>query len=845
MKRNLPIKEGLLERTRLTKMFNEGLEYSLFTVLAGPGYGKTQMAANTLVDHKAHLLWLQITKLDNLSSRFWQDLVEASAKEMPHLADKMKSMEFPDTLPGMDTFLRIFAGTVYLDKQVIWVIDDIDLLENPHIFYFFEMLIEAELENFCLILMTNGKTVIDKINGLTQNKFSMTSDDLRFTEQETAELFHMHNIKLNDDELIEIEKYTDGWALALHLMVLQYSEKNSGSDIKSMKADISLNTVYDLFKQKFFFRYPPEIQKLLVKLAHLEWFTPDLMADVYEGDDQDEIRELDDNVFLSLSRYRQKYYFSKLYRMFLLDNSYLIDEEEKRRMLSTAGDHYTSQNYLSEAIKTYCRCGEYGKMLNVIAVLLGTFYGITDEHTRFILQHIGVLSKEEYQRYPLAAYLEARVFLNSLELGKAEQKLLDLEQRLSGQEDAESRSLLGEVYALLGALHMMRNQEDFGEYYEKACPYIPEGTTFTAPKMLMVGNNHSFCMADNRTGAKERMERATHYAVQWMTKVYNGGMAGSEYLFSAEAAFLSYQFDEARQYAYHSIYKARENEQHDVICNAHCILARIALMQGDYSEVWRELEAIIDYAGKYDNVVIKEIRDTLLAWFYIRVDDCQQIPRWIVSITEQSKTMLSNSRAQVIYGMYLIHIGEFDKLIAFLEHQTVLYLADGIFTGRITVLIMRAIGYQAVGDMDKAIESLWEAYEMTYQNDLPTLFIEAGKHMRRLLAATKKQDKYQFDSKWIDLVNSRAIVYTKKLSAVRNAYQKSKNGNNQETFHLSKREKDILLSLSQGLTREEIASFHSISINTVKSTITNIYNKFGAVNRADAIYIAATKGLLD
>lgn len=61
---------------------------------------------------------------------------------------------------------------------------------------------------------------------------------------------------------------------------------------------------------------------------------------------------------------------------------------------------------------------------------------------------------------------------------------------------------------------------------------------------------------------------------------------------------------------------------------------------------------------------------------------------------------------------------------------------------------------------------------------------------------------------------------------------------------LSKRETEILRHLSQGLTRRDIADADGISVNTAKSVITNVYNKLGAINKADAVRIAASMGLI-
>jgi LuxR family maltose regulon positive regulatory protein len=47
------------------------------------------------------------------------------------------------------------------------------------------------------------------------------------------------------------------------------------------------------------------------------------------------------------------------------------------------------------------------------------------------------------------------------------------------------------------------------------------------------------------------------------------------------------------------------------------------------------------------------------------------------------------------------------------------------------------------------------------------------------------------------------------------------------------------------MTRHEIAEELNISENTVKSFISSIYNKLGAINRADAILLAKNRGYLE
>ncbi|HVW13274.1 MAG TPA: response regulator transcription factor [Mucilaginibacter sp.] len=63
-------------------------------------------------------------------------------------------------------------------------------------------------------------------------------------------------------------------------------------------------------------------------------------------------------------------------------------------------------------------------------------------------------------------------------------------------------------------------------------------------------------------------------------------------------------------------------------------------------------------------------------------------------------------------------------------------------------------------------------------------------------------------------------------------------------FQLSEREKEILRFLCQGLEYKEIALKLSISANTVKKHVINIYDKLHVNSKGHALHIAYTKNLL-
>src|SRR5207245_1859362 len=61
---------------------------------------------------------------------------------------------------------------------------------------------------------------------------------------------------------------------------------------------------------------------------------------------------------------------------------------------------------------------------------------------------------------------------------------------------------------------------------------------------------------------------------------------------------------------------------------------------------------------------------------------------------------------------------------------------------------------------------------------------------------------------------------------------------------LSGRERQVLRLVAQGLANKQIARQLAITERTVKFHMTSIFNKLGAENRAQAIAVAAQRGLL-
>jgi LuxR family maltose regulon positive regulatory protein len=160
---------------------------------------------------------------------------------------------------------------------------------------------------------------------------------------------------------------------------------------------------------------------------------------------------------------------------------------------------------------------------------------------------------------------------------------------------------------------------------------------------------------------------------------------------------------------------------------------------------------------------------------------------------------------------------------------------------------LEAVSRYQLRDKEGAFAALKTAYSLARPNAISMPFIELGKDMRALADAALKEKVPDLPRDWLEKTRLGAAGYAKKLFAVTESFRAAAPGEasfGQDWPKLSRRELEVLVNLSQGMTQEEIAGISSLSVNTVKSVIRSVYNKLGAANKADAVRIAASRGLV-
>ncbi|MDR1021546.1 MAG: LuxR C-terminal-related transcriptional regulator [Synergistaceae bacterium] len=834
---SLPTGTGILERPRVARLLERAVQKTLVLVMAGPGYGKTCEVAAFVWKARARVVWMRINQLDNVIGHFWDDLVNAVSVTFPKMAEKLRSLGFPLNSQSFDSFLRIFAKEVYNGAQILFVVDDFGRISDSEILYFFENLIRANLENFCLLLISDAKTDIG-LDALRSGRlFQITSDDMRFTPDETRQLFSLYGHKLTDERLKKIESDVEGWPLVLYLIVNEFDVRPHADE------RTKLEVVYEMFERKFFSPYPIEFKKKLIKLSLLNLFTYEISRGIACIEQTEADNFMKSNLFISSDRASGLFTFQKMYRAFLATKDFMLSDEEKRDFWRRSGDKYFDQGYLLEAVDCYEKCGSPDGILRAIVEYTTRNVVYSKGHADYLLKELSLLSREFVEQNPIAEFMIAVSLSNKLELDKAYEILNGLTGKLGAPE---ARPLLGEVYWLMAQVNMMRAKPVFAKFFKLASECLPDGSD--SKKYMHIRNIDILSIGDDLPGSIERSEKELNETMPYYVRVARGGGSGLNYLFSAEAGYHRFDFDKAKEYAHKAIFTAMDAGQHDILGNGHIILARTAIMQGDFNECMAHLTFVRDYINERGLTELYEMRDCAMASIYGPVGDYGSLALWIISPemneANRNRPLAIGGREKIIQAEYLLGAEKYHEAIAFLEHNEKLYRMQGRWINVLKCLVLHAVAYLKLGDTERALSFFQDAYEKARGNKIITPFVESAGSMRRLVDAARRSDKYNFDGDWLDDVSRKASTFAKRLTAIASEYNRQGGLQAEHPGKLSKRELGILNTLSQGLTRDEIAAANSLSINTVKSVIRSVYNKLGAVNRADAVRIATSMRLL-
>lgn len=834
----LPTKSRMLHRPRVEALLRQGLLSQFTAVVAPPGYGKTQAVAAFVKKSKRRLIWLELSQRENDVFCFWGAVVSALQYEFPELAAQYPQRDYFYTLQGYDLFIEAFAKELYTGRSALLVVENYNLITNEEVRGIVRSFIDLRLENLSIILLSNTKSDLQIARERYGQEHSIiTGDQLRFTKQETAELYRLYGKKIHDPELEMLWAKSEGWPLVVYL-ACRYGDDSLWQEPGAPPYALH---VEELFEIGYYSAYSQRCRQLLAGLAHLPAFSFDIVKKL-AGDAFGEMEGiLTSNIFIAHDAQTHLLSFHKMYRDFLSGKRYVIGDELLYETHCAAATWYQKNGFYLEAIGSFFEAGRYDELLGVL--LNVPIVRQTARWSNSVLSYLDELPEEYAEGNATVLFCKAFMHLNNLEFDLALAQLTEVKGLLEQSAASAKTEWLGEIYAVLADISIAQNNIAFVEHIKKARECLPRGSQFRGSDLMIVGNNEVFYLPGNEAGQAEVILDCVFKAASDKEHVYGPHGAGYEWLFGAEYAFLIGDYEKAKENCLKAILKAEDCKQHDIVVNAHFVMARSAAMQADFEQAKRHHGDIMNYLRGNQWTGADEMRGFFESWYYLVAEDYAKLPRWVTEFNYAHHALMRNDsgRGIMLYIWYLMLKEQYTEALAYIEQQKSVAEKKGLWTLVLRSHLVEACCHMRLGQSKSAIDAFGRAYEMAYANGITTPFVSQGNEGKMLCDLARRSGRAQFDSGWLDSVAEQAEQAEKGFRQFKKTYR-DENPAISMGKALTAREKTVLQHLALGKTREEIAGAMGISVSGVKSHIGNIYNKLGAVNRSDAIRKAVLAG---
>jgi LuxR family maltose regulon positive regulatory protein len=671
--------------------------------------------------------------------------------------------------------------------------------------------------------------------------YNISEEELLFTKQELAQYFRQLKFSLQPNVLRSIMQDTKGWAFAVDLIVRSYSKAPGyeGYLRGAMKTNI-----FELMETKIFDKCSRNLQVFLIRLSLIDHLSIDLIALLAKGDNN-LITELEkQNAYVRRDNHIHAYLIHHLFLEFLRQKQALLTEEEKRETYSIAADWCDKNGFKIDALGYFERIGDYD---SIVAMFFMLPTQVPQDIARYAAEIFARTPEETFDEVYLLAVMHVRTIM-SLGLWQETLRLLEYYEARFEQlpQDDDFRNLtLGSLYYCWGIMRTLmcttEDRYDFDEYYAKQyeclsrSPMVDPGPLANHPLGPWVS-----LVGSSRKGAPQEYINALARGVQYTSRCFFGAMAGADALAQGELKFYQDDARAAEPFVMQALSLARKHKQFEVMHRALYYLLRIAITQGNYKKAERalkDMESLLDEDEYSDRFITYDIA---LARYYCILGLAEQVPDWLKDrFTPYRHAYFIENFGNNAKTRYCYLTKDYPPLLAYMNEQR---QRETILFERVEMLVMEACVHLKMKDKKRAIAVLQEAFEEAAPNNLLMPFVGMGKDMRTLSANALKDPSCTIPKKWLELINRKATSYAKRQSHIIAEYKQEHRQKIDITC--SAREHDVLVDLSQGLSRTEIAASQSLSINTVKMVINNLYIKLGANSLPELIRIAVDRKLV-
>ncbi len=874
-----PLRADYVQRPRLVACLQEGMTRKL-TVLSTPaGFGKTTLLCEWLKKTSFPAAWVSLDEGDNDHGRFITYVMAALRSlniglDEPIQAVSQAALEGVPLASQMNVFLNDFAKLPAETEDVILVLDDYHVIQNPVVHNSMAFALEYLPDRLHIVIAGRGEPHLPLAKLRAHRQLNeLRASDLRFTPEETeAFLNQSSRLALSSAHLAALEDRTEGWIAGLQMAALALS---GCSDIDAFVKNFtgSHRYILDYLVDEVFSRQPPDISDFLLKTSILERMTAGL-CDAVTGMENGHVmlsRLERDNLFIvSLDDQGQWYRYHHLFAGLLKNRAGQLASIELASLNRNAALWFDAHNQPYDAIQYALDARDY--VLAVQMMVEATPALAMRSETSTLMKWLDALPRTMTLSNPRIPLMFAWAHFFMTDIDAVEPYICDALRILSlDAEDLKiwptgvdfsspTREMLAQVFALRTFVAVNQGDPELGIHLgREALAHLPAGEKLGRFAVLAALGD-AYRDSDNFAAASQaysealltsetidistrtasltmRMDLARlrvkmgqlRYAETICREVIARGGEGYHPLFPVTQAYTllgeilreSNNLDAAELILSTGINQCEWAGYQRYLVNNLISMARLMAARGDIPAV----EAFLQAAGR---AAATSGSEPLRAWveqFKVRLlkkdatswTDLHPFSVFADIPYQREDEALTSVRLH----LELARCGRFTQtqlIFDFLDRMLSAAQKSARTGSAIEIMLLQAQVLHLLGRSADALKKFNQCLSLAEPEGYIRLFVDEGKPIVELLRlAIQFNIHTNYSGQLLALIQQD-------LPAV---------GNLSEP--LTEREAEVLRMLAIGLSNREIAEKLVISLSTIKTHITRVYNKLDVASRTQAI----------
>ncbi len=879
--------KNLVPRDALLRKLDD-LPHRTLTLISAPaGFGKTTTLASWISSHSYPAAWVSLDSGDNDIVRFLSYIVAAIQTLHPGVGEGVRQALGGTPVPSIEPLLATFINDLAaIQEDVLLVLDDYHIIESPGTHEALLFMLEHAPASFHLVLATRADPPFPLARLRVRGELlEIRAADLRFTASEAArflnDLMHLH---VSEEQLDLLQAKTEGWAAGLQMAALSLQGRDDIDEF--IRAFTGADRfVLDYLLEEALALLPEELQRVMLDLSILERFDTALCEAVTGHESGSALlAELERrNLFLiPLDNHRKWYRYHHLFADLLRHRLGELHPASLPELHRRASLWYESQGGVREALHHARESGSADLLARLVEQNWRNL--IRQGGRRELWELTSRISDDRLLASPRLGVMHGWVHIYYGRFDEAERFLDMVEGRLEAESEGPLDEELSGMVWLLRAV-IARDRGDAVrtiELAERALevlpdhhPSSPDYMWNTSPAMVLsllgtayhrageslqaeavferslrysrTGNHlYSVLIALSNLGREElqlgRLGRAEAIADELQERNGSAEITIPELLMTphqirARVFLERYEIDAARDAAM----MARDlcdSGNHRQRMEAEKLLFAIEDAGGHWDAAEKAIEGIEELDLSRNAGRIAGFAPMFRARLAVRRGTGDAARRWGEGRLEEGEKGdpgYFNARSEeLLYARILLREGRYGDAEPVLASLRSVFEIGGLLPMLLESLVLRAILLQETGKTEEGFEVLAHALKLAAPERFIRPFVYDAEPVARLMSHYQKRVA-TLGAK-ISSAYLRKVVALCGMPMLPDAMPSGGDpGMPEGIVPLTAREREILQLMAQGYSNQKIADRLYVSINTIKTHISNLFDKLEVRSRVEAL----------